>query len=133
MKKHVFLTSYVELADMVAQCELSDDSDQEDKAKKKQKKSLARKASKHLQVKKPETNHMGDLIKNSLGNFFKKKVTDTKDDSTKTPEQLTKEAEEEELSKSERYRRNVAKFVEMAKKGKEERERKQKEEEEAKK
>ena len=62
---------------------------------------------------------MGDLLKNSLGSFFKKKLVDTKDDSTKTTEQKNKENEEEELSKSERYRQNVARFVKMAKRGKE--------------
>ena len=109
MKKQVFLTSYVELGDLAAQCmdDSEDDSDEEAariKKEKKEKKALKRKASKHLAPKKSEGNLMGDLLKNSLGSFFKKKLIDTKDDSTKTPEEKKKESEEEELSKSERYR-----------------------------
>lgn len=52
---------------------------------------------------------MSDLIKNSLGSFFKKKIVDTNDPSETEKKEI---AAEDELSKSERYRRNVAKFVE---------------------
>lgn len=135
MKKHSFLTSYIELGDLAALCGQSDESEDEQAQQQNNiKKSLKRKASKHLQQKNAEKGSMmSDLIKNSLGSFFQKKITDTKDPSNKTEAQIKGEEHEEEISKSERYRRNVAKFVEMAKKGKDEREKIQKQEEHAKK
>lgn len=101
----------------------SDDEEAKKNKERKEKRQMKRKLSKHLVQKKSEGNLMGDLLKNSLGNFFKKKVIETKDDSLKTEEQKKEETAQDELSKSERYRQNVAKFVEMARKGKEERER----------
>lgn len=80
MKKQIYLTSYVELSDLVDLNESDDDSEDEDKPKQK-KPPIKRIMVKDHEQEKPSGNIMSDLIKNSLGNFFKKQVVDTKDPS----------------------------------------------------